>query len=325
MSVKLKPINEQVIVVTGASSGIGRATAIEFAQRGARVVLAARRVAALEEAAAACRDAGGSAQVVPTDVTRDDDVERLVRASVALEGRIDVWVNNAGTTLFAPLEDGPFDAHQRVIDTNLFGAMRCARLVVPIFRRQRRGVMVNVGSILSKVGQPFVPSYVISKFGLRGLSEALRAELADLPHVHVCTLFPYAVATPHFESGANFTGLAARPIPPVQAPDIVAKALVDLAARPRRERHVPRIAVLGLALHALAPRTVERVLLDVVREWHLGPEPEPRTRGNLEEPGPAPTTAHGTRSPRTGTFGFVLWFVKYLGGLLGGPVPKAEE
>ena len=316
-------LSGKIVVVTGASSGIGRAAAREFAKRGARLVVAARREQALEELATECRELGAAVLVVPTDVARDDEVERLVTASLALENRIDVWVNNAGTTLFGPLEDGPFDAHQRVIDTNLFGAMRCARLVVPVFRRQQRGVMVNVGSILSKIGQPFVPSYVISKFGLRGLSEALRAELADLPHVHVCTLFPYATATPHFESGANFTGLAARPIPPVQPPATVAKALVDLAARPRRERHVPRIALLGLALHALAPRAVERVLFDVVREWHLGPEPEARTRGNLEKPHPSPTTAQGTRLARSGTLGFVAWFVKYLGHLLGAPMPKA--
>src|SRR5690606_17479042 len=144
----------------------------------------------------------------------EDAVDALVERTLAAFERIDVWVNNAGVTLFAPLEGAPFEQHRRVIETNLFGPMYAARAVVPIFRRQGRGVMINVGSILGKVGQPFVPSYVISKFALRGLTEALRAELADAPDIHVCSLLPYAMDTPHFESGANRVGRAAHPMPP---------------------------------------------------------------------------------------------------------------
>src|SRR5690606_38778192 len=102
--------------------------------------------------------------------------------------------------LFALLEEASFEEHRRVIETNLFGAMLAARAVLPVFRAQGSGVMVNVGSVLSQVGQPFVPSYTISKFGLRGLSEVLRVELADEPAIQVCTLLPYAVDTPHFQS-----------------------------------------------------------------------------------------------------------------------------
>jgi NAD(P)-dependent dehydrogenase (short-subunit alcohol dehydrogenase family) len=310
-----------IVVVTGASSGIGREASIEFARRGARLVLAARRAEALEETAALCRDAGGEAVVVPTDVTRDEDVTRLVERALALEGRLDVWVNNAGVTLFALLEDAPLDDHRQVIETNLFGAMRCARAVAPIFRRQGYGVMINVGSILSRIGQPFVPSYVISKFAVRGLTEALRVEFADRPNVHFCSLLPYAVGTQHFETGANHIGRAPRPVPPMQTSSDVARALVDLAERPRRQRHVPRIAALGLALHELLPRTVERTLLHVLSTWHFRPELAPATDGDLREPTRLPARSAGSSPPKGGSLQLFGWIMQRFVRILTRPAP----
>jgi NAD(P)-dependent dehydrogenase (short-subunit alcohol dehydrogenase family) len=262
-------LSGRVVVITGASSGLGRATAIRFAARGTRLVLGARREDALRETAEICRNAGAEVVHIVMDVTSEDDVRRLADAGVAAFGSIDVWVNNAGVTCFAPLEGSPFDAHQRVIETNLFGAMFGARAVVPIFRRQRSGVLINIGSILSKIGQPFVPSYVISKFALRGLSEALRAELADLPDVHICSIYPYAMNTEHFQHGANLMGFEAHAMPPAQSPGKVAEAIVALAERPRRELHVPRSAQLALWVHELFPRTVERLIFHALGNWHF--------------------------------------------------------
>jgi NAD(P)-dependent dehydrogenase (short-subunit alcohol dehydrogenase family) len=297
----------RVAVITGASSGLGKQTAIEFAKRGAHLVLAARRSEELERTAAECALLGPPVLWVVTDVTQEDQVEALAEAALAPHGRIDIWINNAGVTLFAKLEDAPFDAHRRVVETNLIGAMLGARAVIPIFRRQRQGILINVGSILSKVGQPFVPSYVISKFGVQGLSETLRAELADEPEIHVCSIYPYAIDTPHFEAGANATGKPALAIPPVQAPEKVARAIADLAEHPRREVHVPRIAVLGLALHRLRPRTVERLLLHALRRWHFRDTDQPATRGNLYRPDERPGSVHGHRRPQIGAPHFALW------------------
>jgi NAD(P)-dependent dehydrogenase (short-subunit alcohol dehydrogenase family) len=303
----------KVVLITGASSGLGRAAAVRFAERGATTVVAARRADALQKTARLCEAAGGESVAVPTDVTREDEVNALVGATLDRYGRIDVLVNNAGVTLFARLEEASFAEHRRVIETNLYGAMYAARAVVPVFRRQRSGVMINVGSILSKVGQPFVPSYVISKFALRGMTETLRTELADLPDVHVCSLLPYAIDTPHFESGANRVGRQARAMPPVQSPEKVARALVELAERPVRERHVPRIAVLGLALHWLLPRITERLILDALRRFHFDGRPEPRDDGNLyTADGDSPSTVHGTRPPVVSTPVFVGWVAQRL-------------
>jgi short-subunit dehydrogenase len=303
----LSTLQNQVVVITGASSGIGRCAAMAFAERGARLVLAARRSDALAQVADECRRSGASALVVPTDVTQEDRVEALVQAALDAHGRIDVWVNNAGVTLFGLLEQAPFEEHRRVIETNLFGTMMCARALIPVLRRQRRGVLINVGSILSKVGQPFVPSYVISKFGIQGLSEVLRTEFADEPDIHVCTLYPYAVDTQHFQAGANWIGRRARAMPPVQSPERVARALVDLAERPKREVHIPKIAVLGLALHRLMPATVEQLLLHALQRWHFDATTQAVSDGNLREPDPGPAAVHGVRPGQTGTLTFALW------------------
>jgi short-subunit dehydrogenase len=317
----------QVVVITGASSGIGRASAIEFAKGGWHVVLAGRRSQALERAAHQCREAGGSARAVPTDVTREQDVQQLVALALEQTGRIDVWVNNAGVTAFGALEDIPLEEHRQVIEVNLFGALHGARAVLPVFRRQRQGVLINMGSVLSQIGQPFVPSYVISKFALRGLTEALRAELAHEPEIHICSLLPYAVDTEHFESGANHTGRDAHAMPPALSPEQVARALVQLANHPARERHVPRVAVLGLALHAVFPRAVERVVGEALARWHLGHDHEPHHPGNLFDPRHAGGSARGERPPLVSTarllaFGLPRLVTVQLGLLWRGLAPK---
>ena len=300
-------LRDSVVVVTGASSGLGRATALELASRGASLVLAARRSDALEDTARQCRSAGGYATVIETDVSVEAEVEQLVKRTLDELGFIDVWINNAAVTLFAPLEQAPFEDHKRVIETNLFGAMYSARAVLPVFRRQRRGVMINVGSVLSEVGHAFVPSYVISKFGLHGLSEALRVEVADEPDIHVCTVLPFTIDTPHFEHAANHIQRAPYALPPMQSPEKVARAIAGVCERPRRMRFVPRVAPLGLAVHALLPRTSERVLLDALRTFHITEEPQTTGEGNLFEPPEQPARTHGDRPPVIGTGRFALW------------------
>lgn len=303
-----RSLTGQVVVVTGASSGLGREVAVQFAKVGCKLVLCARREEDLEETASLCRAAGGDALSVPADVSVEADVQQLVSAAMAAHGRVDVWVNNAGVTLFARLADAPFAEHRRVIEINLLGSMLCARGIIPVFQRQRRGVLINVGSVLSKVGQPFVPSYVISKFGLRGMSEALRAELADEPDIHVCTVLPYAIDTPHFESGASRMARQARAMPPMQTPEKVARRIVKLAASPEREVHISRIAALGLALHWLLPNVTERLLNHALARWHFDQHAQSPTDGNLYQPVERGEGAvHGQRRAQLGVARFALW------------------
>ena len=300
-------VRGKVVVLTGASSGLGRAAAIEFARKGAKLVLAARGLAALQDVAALCRGAGSEARAIETDVTDEAAVLELALKALELTGRIDVWVNNAGVTTFDPLFEGPFEDHRRVLETNLYGPIYGARAVLPVFRRQHAGVLINVSSVLGKVGQPYVPSYVISKFAVQGLSETLRTALADERDIHVCTLIPYSIDTPHFEHGANQVGLDPRAMPPVQAPGHVARELVSLAEFPRRELYVPRAAALGVALHAFFPDLADRLLLHLTREWHFGHRPQPATTGTLFSPPDGPGQVRGHRPARTTMPRMLLW------------------
>ena len=312
---KALDLRGSIVVVTGATSGVGRATALHLAECGANVVIAARRAEALDEVATLCTQMGVQALAVPTDVTSEEAVNALAAAALERFGRIDAWVNNAGVTLYQLLENGPVDEHLRVIETNLFGAIYGARAALPIFRKQGRGILVNLGSVLSEVGQALVPAYVISKFGVRGLSEALRVEVADEPDIHVCTVLPYAIDTPHFQVGANRMGLQPRALPPVQSPEKVARAIAAVLERPRRQLHVPGIARLGLLFHAIFPVATERLLLATLRRWHLSEDAEVQSAGNLYTPPPPsePAKLHGDRPPQLSTPRLMGWLALELG------------
>ena len=194
------------VVITGGSSGIGRATALAFAARGASIVLAARRDDILHEVAKECAALGGMAFVVPTDVTDPNAVISLATQAEQTLGRIDVWINNAGTGVFGPYTAADAALHRRTIEVNLFGSMNGATAVLPIFLRQRRGILINNISLGGWVPTPYAAAYTASKFGLRGFTASLRQELGAHPNIHACAVFPSMVDTPGFLHGANVSG-----------------------------------------------------------------------------------------------------------------------
>src|SRR3954449_2632867 len=172
-----RDLSTSTVVITGASSGIGRATALAFAEAGSNVVLAARREEPLRAAAQECERRGASALAVPTDVRDAAAVNRLGSAAAERFGRIDVWVNNAAVTLFSRFEAAPADLWREVMETNFFGYANGARAVLPVFRSQGGGTLINTGSVNSYVGAPYVSSYVASKHAIRGFAECLRDEV----------------------------------------------------------------------------------------------------------------------------------------------------
>ena len=279
-----RELRDSVVVVTGASSGIGRTTARAFAERGANVVLAARSEGSLREAAGECEVAGGRALVVPTDVADEEAVQELARRAAERFGRIDVWVNDAGVMVYGFFEEIPSEAYRRVIETNLFGQIHGARAVLPHFREQEGGgVLINVASMWSRVTSPQVSSYVTSKFGLLGFSECLRQALHAEKDIHVCTVLPISVDTPIFRHAGNYTGRAVKPVPPVVDPDRVAKAILRCARRPRREVFVGQTGHLLRWAHVATPRLYD-FLVPYVFDWgSFRSEPAEHSPGNVFE------------------------------------------
>lgn len=276
-----RKVRDSVVVITGASSGIGRATALAFARRGATVVLAARREQPLQELADQCQRLGTYALAVPTDVTDEQAVQSLARTAIEQFGHIDVWVNNAGVSLFARFEEAPSDAYRRVIETNLFGTIHGARAALPYFREQGSGVLINMSSVFGTIGAPYLSAYITTKFGIRGLSESLRQEVRDVKHIHVSTIMPASIDTPIFQHAANFTGRTIKPLNPVSSAEEVANAIVACAEHPRREVIVGKSGHRLVILRRLLPALTEWQAAAQVEHDHFTDQPASTSAGNL--------------------------------------------
>lgn len=289
-------LGSRVVVLTGASSGIGRATALALAEQGATVVLAARDRAALEAVAAECERRGGEALVVPTDVVDATAVRALADAAIDRFGSIDVWINNAGVGVVGRFDEVPIAVHRRVVETNLLGEMNGAHAAVQHFRQQQRGTLVNMVSIGAWAPTPYAVAYTASKFGLRGFSEALRAELRDLPDVHVCEVYPTFVDTPGFQNGGNYTGRRLKPPPPLLDPQQVAQAVVGLVKRPRDALSIGSVAWPSRLAHALAPGLLGRATKRLFDAALQRADAAPSTQGNLFDPSRRHAVDGGYRS-----------------------------
>ena len=276
-------MTSRVVVLTGASSGIGKAAALAFAARGDRLVLAARGLADLQSVAAAC---GGDPLIVPTDVTRSEQLDALAEAAVARFGRIDVWVDSAAVMAYGRFEDVPPAVFDQVVTTDLLGPANIARSALRQFRAQGNGTLILVSSLLAHITAPYMSAYCTAKWGLRGLIRTLRQETRDAPDIHICTLTPGSVDTPIYTSAANYAGQIGRPPPPVDSPELMADAIVKLADRPRAEMSVGlanRFAEMGFNL---LPPVYDALVGPMMRRIGLSREHTGAHTGNVFGPEP---------------------------------------
>ncbi len=271
-------VNSRVVVLTGASSGIGRCAAVAFAARGDRVVLAARRP---EDLAAAAAEIGPDAVTVTVDVTDRAGLDALAATAVERFGRIDVWVDTAAVMAYGRFEDVPAEVFDRVITTDLLGSANVARTALRQFRRQGGGTLILCGSLLGHVTVPYMSAYVTAKWGLRALVRTLQQEFRSEPGIHVCTVTPGSVDTPIYASAANYAGFVGRPPPPVDPPERIAAAVVRLADRPRAQVSVGATNRLFELGYSLLPSVYDILVTPMARRLALSRQPADPEDGNV--------------------------------------------
>lgn len=286
MPLKLKPLSEQTIVITGATSGHGLCTAQIAAAAGARVMLAARDEDALREVRDAIRAQGGTAEYVITDVGSEADVQKLADETVARFGGFDTWVNNAGIGVYAEVLDLSLDDHRQVFETNYWGVVHGSTVAVRHFKdKANGGAVINVGSINSDMGGPLLASYNASKHAVKGFTDSLRVEMMmnELP-VSVTLIKPSAIGTPFTEHGRNRTGFQARLPRPIYAPELVANAILDAAQNRRRAITVGgggKFQVLGAVL---LPSLFDKIAANMAGTLIDRDQPARDVEGNLYQP-----------------------------------------
>jgi len=287
----------KVVVITGASSGFGRGAALKFAQEGASLVLAARRDEVLDELVEQCEAKGARALAVATDVGQQSDVENLALQAIQQFDRIDVWINNAGVGALGNFWDIPLEDHARVIETNLIGVINGSYFALEQFRQQGTGILINTASGLGKMPAPSFSSYTASKYGVVGLSAALRQELSDagLKDIHVCTVLPMSMDTPWFEHASNYSGHEAEPIPPLYDPQEVIDTYVRLATQPEDEVIVGGAGKFMSALHSIMPGIVEGMMNMQTQMAQKKAPPTEDSSNSIYEPSEESAEVYGGR------------------------------
>lgn len=283
------------MVVVGATSGIGRATARAFAERGDRLVLAARATTTLAEVRGEC--AAADVLTVPTDVTEPGALDALLDAALERFGRVDVWVHTAAVMAYGRFDELPGRVFDQVVRTDLLGTAESVRVALRHFRAAGAGTVVVTGSVLGHITAPYMSAYVASKWGLQGLLRTVQQELRDSPRIRLSLVNPGSVDTPVYQQAANYLGRIGRPPPPVASPQRVARAIVHCVDRPRREVSVGRLNVLLRAGFTVLPGVYDVLVGPLMRAAGLSGRSVAAHDGSVFTPNPTGEAVRGGHLP----------------------------
>ncbi len=259
--VQLKAVEEQVVALMGASSGIGRETALRFARRGAKVVLSARSEEGLDFLVEEIRAEGGEAIAVPADTSDFEQVKAVADHAAEEYGRLDTWVHLAAVGLFATFEQTTPEEFARVIDVNLMGQVYGAMAALPHLKREGRGALIHISSVEAKRSFPFHSAYSASKHGIDGFLEALRVELKHEGWpISVTQVMPGTINTPFFDKGRSKLGVKPVGVPPIYEPETVANIILYAAENPARDLVSGGAAQMMILNQRLSPRMLDAIL-----------------------------------------------------------------
>jgi len=287
MKLKLKRLEDQVMVITGGTSGIGLATAKRATERGARVVLCSRNEAELRDTVAAIEERGGTARSVVADVANQEDVDRLAARAIEEFGALDTWVNNAGVSFYGRLTEVAIEDMRQLFEVNFWGTVYGARAAVKRLRGSG-GALINIGSVVSDRAIPLQGAYSASKHAVKGFTDALRMELEEEgAPISVTLIKPSTIDTPYFKHAKNYMSVEPKPPAPVYAPEVVANAILRAAEHPIRDITIggggKLITALGAAMPRLTDFYMERAMFDAQRS----DTPATGREGNLYAPAAA--------------------------------------
>ncbi len=278
-------LKDRVALITGAGSGIGYQTALSFAREGAKVAVADRREERVRELAERIAESGGEALAIAADVSKRDDVRRMVQATTERFGRIDILLNNAGYALGASIEDTTERDFRELWETNVMGVLMGMQETLPVMRRQGSGHIISVASAAGKIAYPGIGAYSATKHAIVALTDALRAEVAD-DGIYVSVVYPIGTRTEFIESARLVNGATVGPHGPTQSPEHVAKRIVACAKRPTLEVLPYRPLRLGIILNSIVPALLAFIARRTHRQQTRRSEQQSAARIQPEEEAP---------------------------------------